>query len=198
MYIVGAMAGYHAALAIHPGTSYGVAVLLGGHYPDAAKLAYDIFELFQPAMDQSLAALAKSMYAGKWVSLDGQSSATVLVHKGSLYIENMNINGTDILPMFHSPNRVALRSTHHDKFRCVQLLLLFQFSSQKKNWFRRLDIGIPFYNGQMHMGCYPYWVGMDLWGMRDGSALNAIEFSGDEAARRLHVPAVGVEMLRGR
>lgn len=34
--------------------------------------------------------------------------------------------------------------------------------------------------------------------MRDGHALNAIEFSGDEAARRLHVPAVGVEMLRGR
>lgn len=136
MYIVGAMAGYHAALAIHPGTSYGVAVLLGGHYPDAAKIAYNIFELFQPAMDQSLAELAKSMYAGKWVSLDGQSSATVLVHKGTVYIENININGTDVLPMFHSPNRVALRSTHHDKFRCVRLLLLFfQFSSQKKNWF---------------------------------------------------------------
>jgi hypothetical protein len=139
MYIVGAMAGYHAALAIHPGTSYGVAVLLGGHYPDAAKIAYDIFELFQPAMDRSLAELAKSMYAGKWASPDGQSSATVLVHKGSLYIENMNINGTDILPMFHSPDRVALRSTHHDKFRCVQLLLLlFQFSSQKKDGFAQV------------------------------------------------------------
>ncbi|KAJ7840762.1 beta-lactamase/transpeptidase-like protein [Mycena leptocephala] len=175
---LGAMAGYHAALAIHPGTSYGVAVLLGGHYPDAAKIAYDIFELFQPVMDQSLAELAKSMYAGKWASPDGKSSATVLVDKGTLYIENLNINGTDILAMFHSPNRVALRSTHYDKFR--------------------LDIGIPFYNGKIHMGCYPYWVGMDLWGMRDGSALNAIAFSGDGSARQLHVPAVGVEMLRSR
>ncbi|KAJ7840750.1 beta-lactamase/transpeptidase-like protein [Mycena leptocephala] len=173
---LGAMAGYHAALAIHPGTSYGVAVLLGGHYPDAAKIAYDVFELFQPAIDQSLAELAKSMYAGKWASPDGKSSATVLVDKGTLYIENLNINGTDILAMFHSPNRVALRSTHYDKFR--------------------LDIGIPFYNGKIHLGCYPYWVGMDLWGMRDGSALNAIAFSGDGSARQLHVPAVGVEMLR--
>ncbi|KAJ7938159.1 beta-lactamase/transpeptidase-like protein [Mycena leptocephala] len=139
---LGAMAGYHAALAIHPGTSYGVAVLLGDITP----------------MQQKSPMTFSNFFNRRWIN--GQSSATVLVHKGSLYIENININGTDILPMFHSPNRVALRSTHHDKFR--------------------LDIGIPFYNGQMHMGCYPYW------------------FSGDEAARRLHVPAVGVEMLRGR
>jgi hypothetical protein len=188
------MAGYHTALAIHPGTSYGVAVLLGGHYPDAAKIAYDIFELFQPVMDQSLAELAKSMYAGKWASPDGKSSATVLVDKGTLYIENLNINGTDILAMFHSPNRVALRSTHYDKFRCVRL----PFNPSSHFFSLRLDIGIPFYNGKIHMGCYPYWVGMDLWGMRDGSALNAIAFSGDGSARQLHVPAVGVEMLRSR
>ena len=49
------MAGYHAALAIHPGTGYGVVVLLTGHYPDAAKLAYDAFEIFQPAIDAALA-----------------------------------------------------------------------------------------------------------------------------------------------
>ncbi|KAJ7781723.1 beta-lactamase/transpeptidase-like protein [Mycena maculata] len=175
---LGAMAGYHAALAIHPGTSYGVAVLLGGHYPDAAKIAYDVFELFQPAIDHSLADLANSMYAGKWTSSDGKSSATVSVDKGTLYVEHLDVNGTDILSMFNSPHRVALRWTHHDKFR--------------------LDIGIPFYNGKMHMGCYPYWVGMDLWGMRDGNALNAIEFSGDETGRRLHVPAIGMEMTRGR
>ncbi|KAJ7506556.1 beta-lactamase/transpeptidase-like protein [Mycena galericulata] len=174
---LGAMAGYHAALAIHPGTSYGVSVLLGGHYPDATKIAYDIFEIFQPAIDQSLADLAHAMYAGKWASSDGKSSATVLVDKGTLYIENLNINGTDILPMFNSPHRVALRSIiHHEKFR--------------------LDVGIPFYNGKMHMGCYPYWVGMDLWGMRNGSALNAIEFTGEHTERQLRVPAADVDMIR--
>ncbi|KAJ7220213.1 beta-lactamase/transpeptidase-like protein [Mycena pura] len=173
---LGAMAGYHAALALHPGTSYGVAVLLGGHYPDAAKIAYDIFEIFQPAVDNTLAELATSMYAGKWSSLDRKSSANVVVDKGILYIENLILNDTDILPMFNSPHRVPLRSTDHDKFR--------------------LDIGIPFYNGKPHMGCYPYWVGMDLWGMRDGHALNAIEFSGDKPGRQLRVHSVGVNMFR--
>ncbi|KAJ6572103.1 beta-lactamase/transpeptidase-like protein [Mycena capillaripes] len=173
---LGAMAGYHAALALHPGTSYGVAVLLGGHYPDAAKIAYDVFEIFQPAVDNALAELATSMYAGKWVSSDRKSSATVLVDKGTLYIENMFINDTDILSMFNSPHRVPLRPIDRDMFR--------------------LDIGIPFYNGKIHMGCYPYWVGMDLWGMRDGNALNAIEFSGDKLGRQLHVPSVGVDMFR--
>jgi hypothetical protein len=48
------------------------------------------------------------------------------------------------------------------------------------------------------MGCYPYWAGLDVWGMRDGAALNAVYFSGKEASseRRLHLPALGVEMVR--
>ncbi|KAJ7039367.1 beta-lactamase/transpeptidase-like protein [Mycena alexandri] len=175
---LGAMAGYHAALAIHPGTSYGVAVLLGGHYPDAAKIAYDIFDIFQPAIDKSLAELVTSVYVGKWASLDKNSSATVLIDRGTLYVDNLFVDGTDILAKFNSPHRVSLRSTNRDKFR--------------------LDIGIPFYNGKIHMGCYPYWVGMDLWGMRDGHALNAIEFSGEGTGRRLHLPAIGVEMIRAK
>ncbi|KAJ7285643.1 beta-lactamase/transpeptidase-like protein [Mycena rebaudengoi] len=174
---LGAMAGYHSALAIHPGSSYGVAVLLGGHYPDAAKIAYDVFEIFQPAMDKALAELATSRYGGKWSSSDKKSSATISVEKGTLYISELVIGGTDnILDKFHSPNRVPLRYVQPNKFR--------------------MDIGIPFYNGKSHMGCYPYWVGMDLWGMRDGSALNAIEFSGDEDNRHLHVPSVDVDMTR--
>jgi hypothetical protein len=58
------MAGYHATLAIHPGPSYGVVVLLGGNYFDAAKLAYDAFEIFQPAIDNVLAEVSTALYAG--------------------------------------------------------------------------------------------------------------------------------------
>ncbi|KAJ7719296.1 hypothetical protein B0H16DRAFT_1739488 [Mycena metata] len=172
------MTGYHAALAIHPGTSYGVAVLLAGHYPDAAKIAYDIFDIFQPAIDKSLAELVTSVYVGKWASLNKNSSATVLIDKGTLYAENLFVDGADILAKFNFPHRVPLRSTSRDKFR--------------------LDIGIPFYNSKIHMGCYPYWVGMDLWGMRDGHALNAMEFSAEGTGRRLHLPAIGVEMIRAK
>ncbi|KAJ7643236.1 beta-lactamase/transpeptidase-like protein [Mycena rosella] len=174
---LGAMAGYHAALAIHPGTSYGVVVLLGGHFPDAAALAYHVFEIFQPAIDQALADASVARYAGEWFSQDRNSSASIAVARGTLYIDRLIADNVDILANFNPSSRVALRWMHeHEEFR--------------------LDIGLPYYNGKKHMGCYSYWAGMDVWGMRNGAALNAIFFSGNELDRRLHVPAVGIEMVR--
>lgn len=111
------MAGYHSALALHPGSSYGVAVLLGGYYPDAAKIAYDVFEIFQPAMDKVHAELATSRYGGRWSSSDEKGSATITVDKGTLYISEFFIDGIDILAKFHSPSRVPLRYVQPDKFR---------------------------------------------------------------------------------
>ena len=61
---------------------------------------------------------------------------------------------------------------------------------------RRIDTGIPGYNGMEHMGCYPYWNGQDLWGVRNGAAINALYFAGAGAERRLHVPSVSVVMKR--
>lgn len=104
------MLGYHAALAIHPGSSYGVVVLLGGHYPDAAKLAYDAFEVFQPAIDKVLTEASIDIFAGKW-GRDGNNSASIQISKGTLYIDSLVINDTDILPMFGVRSRVALRPT---------------------------------------------------------------------------------------
>lgn len=114
------MAGYHSAIAIHPGSGYGVVVLLGGHYPDAAKLAYDTFEIFQPAIDAALAEAAASLYAGQWYSEDADSSALITVEKGTLYMERFVSNGTNILEMFHAPGRLALRSSQRrDELRCA-------------------------------------------------------------------------------
>lgn len=119
------MVGYHAALAIHPGTGYGVIVLMAGHYPDAAKLAYDTFELFQPAIDRSLADLAEERYAGTWRDVSPQpemssSSARIVVERGTLYIEEYVLLGIDVLKKFGAPGPLALRSSmRHDEFRCV-------------------------------------------------------------------------------
>ncbi|KAJ7655652.1 beta-lactamase/transpeptidase-like protein [Mycena polygramma] len=175
---LGAMKSYHAALAIHPGTSYGVVVLLGGHFNDAAALAYRAFEIFQPAMDQALAEVAVARYAGDWLNKERNSSASIAVSRGTLYIDCFVADGVDILEQFHPSSRVALRwMQQHEEFR--------------------LDIGLPGYNGQKHMGCYPYWAGLDVWGMRNGAALHAIYFSGDQGQERhLHVPALGIEMMR--
>ncbi|KAJ6590024.1 beta-lactamase/transpeptidase-like protein [Mycena vulgaris] len=174
---LGAMAGYHAALAIHPGTSYGVVVLLGGHFPDAAALAYRAFETFQPAIDQALADASVARYAGEWFTERANSTASIAVVRGTLYIDRLIVDDVDILAKFNPSGRIALRWMNaHEEFR--------------------LDIGLPYYNGKKHMGCYSYWAGLDVWGMRNGAALNAIFFSGNESDRRLHVPALGVEMVR--
>lgn len=114
------MAGYHSALAIHPGTGYGVVVLLGGKYFDAAKLAYDTFEIFQPAIDGVLTEMSTQLYAGSWTGDDGNSSASIVVDKGTLYVERLISNGTDVLGMFHASDRVPLRSSQRrDEFRSV-------------------------------------------------------------------------------
>lgn len=60
----------------------------------------------------------------------------------------------------------------------------------------RLDTGIPGYNGKVHMGCYPYWNGQDLWGLRNDAPLNLLYFDGAGSARAMHVPSADVIMRR--
>ncbi|KAJ7725646.1 beta-lactamase/transpeptidase-like protein [Mycena maculata] len=174
---LGAMVGYHAALAIHPWMSYGVVVLLAGHFPDSAALAYSTFEIFQPAIDQALADASETRYAGDWVNEDRNSSVSIAVSGGTLYVDRFIVDDVDILAKFGPSVRVALRWMQNEEFR--------------------LDLGLPFYNGKRHLGCYSYWAGLDAWGMRNGAALNAIYFSGAPGSeRRLQVPAIDVELAR--
>ncbi|KZV88561.1 beta-lactamase/transpeptidase-like protein [Exidia glandulosa HHB12029] len=176
---LGAMASYHSALALHPGSSYGVVILLAGHYPDAARLAYDAFDVMQPAFDAALADSATELYAGKWTgNVHGNETdrAIISVEKGTLYLEELVLEGTNVLKTFFAPGRLALRSTE----RRDEL---------------RIDAGIPGYNGHVHMGCYPYI--QDLWGMKNDVPTNLIYFTGDEDGKRsLHVPAAGVVLTR--
>ena len=151
---VGAMGGYHAALSFHPGTGYGVVVLMAGHYPDAAKLAYDTFTMLQPAIDKSLADLAEERYAGTWRSVDAlpgtkPSLARIVVEKGTLYMEEYVLLGVDVLKQFGAPGRLALRSSmRHDEFRyelasndgrslltgIVELILVYQVTMARSIW----------------------------------------------------------------
>lgn len=110
------MAGYHSAVAIHPGTGYGVVVLMAGHYSDAAKLAYDTFAIFQPAIDTALSDLAEELYAGAWYdstpeAIGKPSSANIIVEKGTLYIDEYILLGVDALDKFGASGRLALRSS---------------------------------------------------------------------------------------
>ena len=111
------MAGYHSALAIHPGTSYGIVLLMAGHYPDAAQLTYEAFSLMQPAIDRALADMVTEFYAGEWRD-ERNSFARVVIDKGTLYVERYTLDGVDALQKFGAQGRLALRpSGRRDEFR---------------------------------------------------------------------------------
>ena len=120
--VVGSVGGYHSAIAIHPGTSYGIVVLMAGEYPDTAKLVYDAFELLQPAIDEALADAATALYAGNWVddTADAETVAQITVDRGTLYIDRFVLQGADALKTLGTVGRVALRSTGwRDELRYV-------------------------------------------------------------------------------
>ncbi|EMD38013.1 hypothetical protein CERSUDRAFT_113125 [Gelatoporia subvermispora B] len=167
--------GYHTVMAIYPGTSYGVALLMAGRYSDAAELAYEIFGSFQRAIDAALAEKARALYAGRWESEDKESSAEITIENGMLFIENLRLNGTKVLPLFGAAVKVALRPTE----RRDEL---------------RLDIGIPAVNGKPHYGCMTYWNVQDDWGLRNGVPINLLYFTGEKDSRQLHYPSVDVVM----
>lgn len=102
------MAGYHSALAILPGTSYEIIVLLVGRYHDAAKIAYDAFEIFQSAIDGALAEAVSMLYGGRWASQDGNSSALITGEKGVLWMTACVLEGVNVPQMFGT-SRLALR-----------------------------------------------------------------------------------------
>ncbi|TCD61213.1 hypothetical protein EIP91_008782 [Steccherinum ochraceum] len=174
---LGEVGDYHSTLAIHPGTGYGISILMASRHPDASSLVYEAFKTFQPAIDSALAEMSRALYAGKWMSEDGQSLARIVVEKGTLWLEQLQPQGVDALKLFGSSGRLALRySGRRDEFR--------------------IDTGMADFNGAKHIGCYSYWVGQDLWGVRDGAAINVLYFTGDEAMRQLHVPSLSMTMSR--
>nr|VWP01941.1 N/A [Ganoderma boninense] len=179
---LGNLPGFHTAVAIHPGTSYGVTLLLAGSYSDSAGLVSDAFEIMQPGIDKGLSDLAQELYAGHWVDVDPlhnstePSSARISVHKGTMYIDEFTLLGVDALEKLETKGRVALRSTRRDEFR--------------------LDVGVPPLNGKRSSACTPYWVMLDNWGLRNNAPINAIYFTGSNADRRLHVPSLSLVMKR--
>lgn len=77
-----------------------------------------MFEIIQPAIDGALAETATLLYAGKWLSADGNSSAIITVENGVLSLQSYMLEGVDALKMFFAPGKLALRSSgRRDEFR---------------------------------------------------------------------------------
>ncbi|KZV67848.1 beta-lactamase/transpeptidase-like protein [Peniophora sp. CONT] len=176
---LGSVASFNTVLSIHPGSGYGVSLLMSGRYSEAAKLAYEVFGIMQPAMDAALAEAAAQLYAGDWTSSDNGSSAHVVVNKGTLFVEVLILEGVDALRTLGAKTgeRFALRyAGRYDEFR--------------------IDMGRPEINGQKHMGCMSHWAGIDELPMLNGATVNTLYFSGEGVDRRLHIPSLKIVMSR--
>ena len=77
---------------------------MAGAYMDAAAIVYHIFEIMQPYIDRTLAELATAMYVGRWKSVDGNSVATVTIERGTLFVEELVLNGTNAMDTFNAFN----------------------------------------------------------------------------------------------
>ncbi|KZT75175.1 hypothetical protein DAEQUDRAFT_761121 [Daedalea quercina L-15889] len=76
---LGELYNLHNAIALHPGTSYGVVVFMAGAYMHAAEITYRIFEIVQP-------------------------TAIIILERGTLFVEELVLNGVNAMGTFNAFN----------------------------------------------------------------------------------------------
>ena len=87
---------YHSIFILDPSSMHGAVVLMTGRYTHSANLAMKVINAFQPAFDKRFASIADELYSGLWVSDDEASLASTYVESGSLWIDWLVVNATDI------------------------------------------------------------------------------------------------------
>lgn len=110
-----------------PSSAYGAIVLMTGRYHDAAYIATQVIQTFQAAFDSRITEIASTRYDGFWVSEDEMSTAVTYMENGSLWINQLLLNGNDVFEVFEGPRypshrRYGLWTTGRDEeFRCAPL-----------------------------------------------------------------------------
>lgn len=188
--------------------SYGVALLMTGTSEIAGDIALNIFKHIQPTLDFILAQQVSDLYSGKWVSGDGNSTMTIVVSGGSLWIDSLVLNGTDVLRMTQGlnpddgkePMPITMWSTGRThEFRYMRSAIFHSSLTYLTFcWYGRMVFGAPDEFGAVEYSiCLRYWVSMDV-GFSRGYPIDLIYFVSDEGIGELvlHVPSAGVTLVR--
>lgn len=123
IFIGGNLQAYHSNFVMDPSSAYGAIVLMTGRYHDAAYIATQIIQAFQAAFDPKVTGIASGRFGGFWVSEDEMSTAVTYMENGSLWINQLILNGTDVFevlegPRYPSHRRYGLWTTgRDDEFR---------------------------------------------------------------------------------
>ena len=112
------MLAFGSCFSLQPSSGYGIVVLMTGGFPDAGGICWEALRIFQPAIDSVLAEKATQLYVGEWSSSDGLTKAAVSLHRGTLFIDRLEYNHTNVLATFPVDGQLALRSAYRkDEFR---------------------------------------------------------------------------------
>ena len=119
---VGELPGYHTAFTLNPVNSYGIIVLQSGPTSEMVGLTKLITNHIQAAFDQVLEDVTRDNLVGAWRSTDGLASLTVEIDRGSMYVNEYTINGTDVLRVIQgndprASTRLPLWATDDNQYR---------------------------------------------------------------------------------
>ncbi|KAH7914552.1 beta-lactamase/transpeptidase-like protein [Hygrophoropsis aurantiaca] len=170
---LGELAGHHTAFTINPVNSYGVIVLTTGPTSETIWLTNLIIEHIQSAFDTALEDATREVIVGSWISDDEQSSITIDLDQGSLYVSRYMLNGTDVLGVLQysdTPEKLPLWSTLENQYRLI--------------------VPAP------AEGCLFNWVMLDSYGYIDGYSVNTIHVLGEGSGSTIHIPGVSKGLRR--
>ena len=105
---MGELPGYHTAFTLNPANSYGIIVLQSGPTSETIGLTKLITNHVQAAFDVVLEDVTRNNLVGTWRSIDGLASLTVEIDRGSMYVNEYTINGTDVVQVMQDEQSEAL------------------------------------------------------------------------------------------
>ncbi|KAG8221411.1 beta-lactamase/transpeptidase-like protein [Butyriboletus roseoflavus] len=173
---LGELPGYHTVFTLNPVNSYGIIVLQSGPTSETIRLTKLITSHVQAAFDHVLEDATRNNLAGTWRSTDGLASLTIEIDRGSAYVNEYTINGTDLLRVMQDDDpdaltRLPLWPTDDSQYRLV----------------------VPTSNE----GCIYSWVMLDNYGYIDGVSTNVIvSDKGNNGEEVLFLPAINTALRK--
>ncbi|KAJ7740566.1 beta-lactamase/transpeptidase-like protein [Mycena metata] len=177
---LGALGASRSVFAINQDMSFGIALLTTGSAPIAGHLVLEMFQQLQPTLDRLLAAQVAELYSGRWTAeSDVNSEIVISVAQGSLWINKLQLQGTNVLRLVQNipdgdTHSRAEPITMWSTGRLHEFRMVFAVASQS---------------------CMGSWATIDD-GFARGYPTDLVYFLDEGEGLHLHVPSVGLVMTR--
>ena len=151
-----------------------------------------VFSHFQPAFDRIAEEKTRETLEGTWASSDHSVQVAITLEKGSLFVSEYLINGTDVLKTIQPDGvsrRASLMSTGGQDLRFV-LFSTSTKTSEINYSFGSLAVSMP------GTGCMFNWIGLDQYAYGNGYATNMLTVQQNAGHISILVPAISTELER--